>query len=337
MSTRLRRRRQHVQPQAARVTVTDLFGGGGGASEGLRQAGCYVRIAANHLPVAIATHKLNHPDTEHRTDNLLEVDWRTFPYTDMLWASPSCVWHAPAGGRKQPPVEVELKRADPGSIDRATAFAVIAAAEVHLYPVIVVENVTQFLAWSLYPWWLDGLRALGYEVKTLVLDAADFGHAQVRSRLFVVATRGVELDLTLPTVAPVPAAHILDPDLGWGRPVTRRLYVSDQIDQIEAEGVPHLVTYRRNAKPLRADQHPLATITAGGNHHAIATLVDGVPHHRLLSNRECARAQGFPDTYQFLGNRKDVKKLIGNAVPVGIARWFGTRIAEALDSEQFAA
>ncbi|MDQ0376536.1 DNA cytosine methyltransferase [Amycolatopsis thermophila] len=317
------------------ISATDLFGGGGGASEGLRQAGLHVAVAANHLPIAIATHKLNHPETEHRTENLLEVDWRTFPWTEVLWASPSCVWHARSGGRKRPPAEVELKRADPGAIDRATAFAVIAAAEVHRYPVIVVENVTEFLAWSLYRWWLDGLRALGYTVETLVLDAADFGHAQNRPRLFIVATRGIKLDLTLPDIAPVTAADILDPDLG--RPVTRRLYVSDQIEQIDTEGVTHLVTYRRNAKPLRADRHQLATITAGGNHHAIATIVDGVPHHRMLSNRECARAQGFPDTYQFLGNSKDVKKLIGNAVPVGIARWFGERAAAALDPYDLAA
>lgn len=309
---------------------TDLFSGGGGSSEGLRRAGWHVQVAANHWPVAVATHRLNHPDTEHHTANLSEVDWRTFPRTLGLWASPSCVWHARSGGRTRPPVEVERQRADTGAIDRATAFAVIAAAEVHLYPVIVVENVVEFLAWSLYPWWLDGLRALGYTVTTLVLDAADFGHAQHRKRLIVVATRGVDVDLTPPVVPPVVAADILDDDPG--RPVTRRLYVSEQIERIDVDGVPHLVTYRRHAHPRRADRHPLATITAGGNHHAVATLVDGVAHHRMITNRECARAQGFPDTYQFLGTRAEVKRQIGNAVPVGIAHWIGTRATDALDT-----
>ncbi|MEU4576126.1 DNA cytosine methyltransferase [Nonomuraea sp. NPDC023979] len=317
------------RPLTAGPTATDLFAGGGGSTTGLGKAGLRVVIAANHWPTALATHRLNHPDVEHRSDNLSEVDWRTFPSTDLLWASPSCVWHCRAGGRRRPPAEVERLRADAGAIDRATAFAVIAAAEVHKYPVVIIENVPEFLDWTLFPWWLGGLHLLGYKTSEMILDAADFGHAQHRRRLFIVATLdGINVDLDLPTMPRVPASAILDEDPG--KLVTRRLYVSDQIEQIAEEGVPHLVTYRRNAKPRRADQHQLATITAGGNHHAVATVRDGKSWHRLVSNRECARAQGFPDDYQFVGTGKEVKRLIGNAVPVGIAQFLGERAAAAL-------
>lgn len=317
------------------LSATDLFAGGGGMSEGLRQAGLHVAIAANHWPLAVATHKLNHPDTEHSGEGLAEVDWRTFPRTDVLAAAPSCVWHSLAGGRKQLPLEEELQRQDEGAIDRATALAVIAAAEVHRYPAILVENVPEFRRWVLFPWWLEGLRALGYTVETLVLNAKDFGHAQHRKRLFVVATRGVDIDLTLPAIAPVYASSILEPSIG--EPVTRRLYVSPQIEEITEAGVPHLVTYRKNAHAHRADRSQLATVTAGGNHHAVATIVDGVPHHRLLSNDECALAQGFPSGYRFLGKPSEVKRQIGNATPVGIARFFGQRIAAALGDLEIAA
>ena len=163
----------------------------------------------------------------------------------------------------------------------------------------------------------------------MILDAADFGHAQRRRRLFILATRdGLTVDLTPPAIRPVHAAAILDTD--DGRPVTRRLYIAGQLEQITMDDVPHLVTYRRNAKARRADAHQLATITAGGNHHGLAVRRGGALHHRMLSNRECARAQGFPDSYRFAGTKKDVKKQIGNAVPVGIARWFGERLTTAL-------
>lgn len=309
-------------------TATDLFSGGGGSSEGLRRAGFKIRIAANHNPLAIATHRLNHPDTEHRQKDLSEVDWRTFPSTSILWGSPSCIWHARTGGRKPQPVEVELQRDDPGSIDRATAFAIIEAAEVHRYRAVIVENVPEFESWVLFNWWLDGMRTLGYAVQTKIIDAADLGAPQNRKRWFGVFTRDLDVDLTIPTVPATPASSILDPDPG--RPVTRRLYVADQIDSISEPGIPHLVTYRRHAKARRADQHPLATITAGGNHHGVATLTEHGPYHRMVNNRECARGQGFPDRYQFVGTATEVKRQIGNAVCVPVAEFLGRRVLNSV-------
>lgn len=310
------------------LTATDLFAGAGGSSEGLAQAGIDVKACANHWPTAVATHAANHPGAEHHTANLSETDFRIFPSTDVLWASPSCVWHARSGGRKRPPAERERLRADAGAIDRATAFAVIAAAEVHRYPVVLVENVPEFAAWSLFDWWVSGMEALGYRYQAVVIDAYDVGEAQHRVRWFGTFTLGAPLDLTLPAVERRHADAILDADPGRER--TRPLYVDDQLDQIDQVDVPHLVTWRRNARARRADLHPLATVTAGGNHHGVATRTAGGVRYRMLTPRERARAQGFPDHYRFTGTQRDVVKQIGNAVPVRVARFLGERAAVSL-------
>lgn len=307
-------------------TATDLFAGAGGSSEGLRQAGYDVLLAVDCDATALATHALNHERSEHRLVDLTRETFDDYPRTDLLWASPSCRWHAKARSRKRVCADVERQRADDGSIDRAMAFAIVEAARVCRYPTILVENVVDFAAWSLLPEWIYSLHDLGYRTSEYILDAAWFGHAQWRERWFCIATLGAEPILpALGLDEPACAASVLDDDPG--QPMTRRLYVSDQVDEIELSDVPHLVMYRRHAHPLRADRHPLATVTAGGNHHAIATLIDGVPHHRMVRNRECARAQGFPDSYRFVGNQTQVKRQIGNAVAVGVARWLGQLVA----------
>ncbi|MGV9668381.1 DNA cytosine methyltransferase [Nocardia niigatensis] len=326
------------------LTATDLFAGGGGSSEGLRQAGYDVLIAANHWQTAVDTHKANHPGTEHRLANLSETDFRSFPRTDIAWISPSCVWHARSGGRKQPPVQAELRRADEGSIDRATAFAVIAATEVHAYQAVIVENVTEFMGWSLYNWWLDGMTQLGYKHQVVTLNSADVGPnpvAQNRIRFYALFTRHGDVDLHVDPVQRTPATAILDPDLGELK--TRHGYVASQVAEIGVRDVPHLTVYRNHGRARRADQHQLATVTAGGNHHGLATVTDAGVYRRLLNNRERARAQGFPDDYVFHGksvpvikNGKrryidEVRVQIGNAVSVNVARWFGERIAAALE------
>lgn len=329
---------------ATGYTATDCFSGGGGSTHGLQQAGIKVVIAANHWSTAILTHRSNHPDVEHVQANLSETDFRTFPRTDIAWFSPSCVWHARSGGRKKPPPEVERLRADEGSIDRATAFAVIAATEVHRYEIVAVENVAEFLDWTLFSWWLDGMTIQGYKHQIVTLDSADIGPDPVpqrRKRVYILFTRvdAADIDLTVDQVDRTPASAILLPDRG--KLVTRRMYVTPQFEEITEPHVPHLVTYRNHAHARRADRHQLATITSGGNHHAVATLdAAGRVYHRWLTNLERARAQGFPDSFVFHGGHRvingkrvdEVRTQIGNAVSVNVAKWLGHRIVAALNT-----
>ncbi len=49
-------------------------------------------------------------------------------------------------------------------------------------------------------------------------------------------------------------------------------------------------------------------------------------HFRMLQPRELARAQGFPDDYEFAGGKAAATKLIGNAVPVNTAQALCTEL-----------
>ena len=54
---------------------------------------------------------------------------------------------------------------------------------------------------------------------------------------------------------------------------------------------------------------------------------------RIVSIRECARAQGFRDSDQFYGSLQDKYRQIGNAVPPPIGRALGIAILEAYDGK----
>jgi len=53
-------------------------------------------------------------------------------------------------------------------------------------------------------------------------------------------------------------------------------------------------------------------------------LIDGDPYYldirfRMLHPHELSLAQGFPTDYQFMGNKTEIVKQIGNAVPCPVA------------------
>lgn len=75
---------------------------------------------------------------------------------------------------------------------------------------------------------------------------------------------------------------------------------------------------------------PSYTITTYFNRPGNGTYVHPV-HDRVLSVREAARFQSFPDNYLFCGNKTNTLKQVGNAVPVLMAFNLGKNIREKTD------
>src|SRR5690242_5304548 len=98
------------------MIAVDLFSGAGGFTCGAAMAGVPVAFAANHWPLAVETHKLNHPTTQHVCQDLRQADWTALPKYDLLLASPACQGHSTAS---QP------QRRQYHDAMRATAWAVV--------------------------------------------------------------------------------------------------------------------------------------------------------------------------------------------------------------------
>eukprot|EP00795_Rhopilema_esculentum_P006330 gene6330-11763_t len=52
--------------------------------------------------------------------------------------------------------------------------------------------------------------------------------------------------------------------------------------------------------------------------------------HRVVSVRECARSQGFPDSFRFFGSILDKHRQVGNAVPPPMAFWIAEEIKKCI-------
>jgi DNA (cytosine-5)-methyltransferase 1 len=156
------------------LTATDGFCGAGGSSEGLESVpGVRVVMAANHDPLAVATHNHNLPHADHECADLSQVDFRRYPATDLLWMSPDCTDHSQAK-------KTELKKGEKAQRSRATMFDVARALDVGTrrrkpYLAFFVENVVEVHKWVFFPMWQEMLRAAEYCIHEVSFNSA---HAQ---------------------------------------------------------------------------------------------------------------------------------------------------------------
>jgi len=194
-----------------KIVAVDLFCGGGGFSTGLALA-CEelehdVRlIAVNHWTKAIQTHKQNHPWAEHHNAKVEELHPPAIvgdDDLDLLVAGPECTHFSSARGGK--PVN-EQKRASP--------WHVVDWIQKTRPTNVLVENVPELKSWGpidedgqptrngeTFRAWVDSIHSLGYSVGWKVLNAADYGDATTRERLFVVARRNRKATHPTPTHA----------------------------------------------------------------------------------------------------------------------------------------
>lgn len=306
------------------LRAIDLFAGWGGLTLGAEDAGVEVVWAANHWPLAVTTHRMNHPGAAHSCQDLQQADWTTLPDYEILLAAPACQGHSTASQPRRRPHHDAL---------RATAMAVIDCADVTEPKAIVVENVPAFTSWRLYGWWREGLERLGYTLDVRQLTASRFGVPQRRKRLFIVATRhGVKV----PTLIPSDTEPAFEPCLDYVEDESWKLVskappgVQERIRRSRVRhGSRFLTQHTRDHYGVSLNE-PIRTITTAPCHW---NLVDG-NRYRSLTGRELARGQGFPDHFVWpeTATVDEVTQGIGNAVPPPLAAKVVGAVAEALVS-----
>lgn len=159
------------------LTCGSLFTGGGGADTGLALAG-YRPVFGIEYDDAIAS--VARANGHHViTSGVEDVDYRTMPRVDLLWASPECkeFSRAKIGGQE-------------GETQHGQADAICRAIEALQPPCFVLENVVGYRRSASLARIVATLDRLGYMTDIQHVNAANMGVPQTRVRLILRAVRG---------------------------------------------------------------------------------------------------------------------------------------------------
>lgn len=317
-------------------TVVDLFCGAGGFSEGFRMSGFTTILGVDvHAPSA-ATFARNHQQSTVIMGDVRKVSSRLVK---------DCI-----GGRRVDVVTAGVpcqgfsnsnrKRHD--GDERNFLFQEFIRVVKMLEPrAVVLENVSSLRAAAAGGFAraiLDAVTEAGFKTDHAVLNAVDYGVPQRRRRVFFVGTKEGAFRWPPPSHGnglhpPVTVRQAFDglpvagcADRPTGHEAPRHPAATVERIRRTAPGDP---LYPRFRQRIRLDPDaPSPTQVAGG--------IRPQPQHahpwedRGLTLRELCRLQGFPDTYEIIGDVTQARLQVGNAVPPPLAAAIGRSFMEVL-------
>jgi DNA (cytosine-5)-methyltransferase 1 len=181
---------------------------------------------------------------------------------------------------------------------------------------------------------LNELKDCGYTITPHLYKFEDYGIPQKRHRIIIV---GIRNDLNIEFKVPKPSyvkktakealslpitslnnepskqSSIVTERLSW-IPEGKNVWwpILPEHLKLNTKGVKMSLMYKR----LKADE-PAYTVTGSGGG---GTSMYHWSENRALTNRERARLQTFPDSFEFIGTKEEVRKQIGMAVPPDAAK-----------------
>lgn len=317
-------------------SLISLFCGGGGLDVGLGFAGFKSRVASDITPAFVDTVTANLTHSKGLPKDALKLTAEELltlagsDEIDLVAAGPPCQSFSVLGRRgalEDPRGKLALKYFELVSEIKPRAF--------------IFENVPGLINVNKGRDWEQLLefakKKTGYHLHVTRLNAVTFGVPQQRERVVIVGFR-YETTFTFPENGP----SGLGKDLFDGVPSPSR-WALENIDELPNHEIrPHGATVReRYSKILpggrdktdhtdRIDpDRPSRTVLVG------SSAGGGRPHihpfeHRVITVREGARLQSFPDWYVFKGKNTLQYRQIGNAVPPLLAYEIGLKIANSL-------
>jgi DNA (cytosine-5)-methyltransferase 1 len=295
------------------MKILDLFSGCGGLSLGFEQAGLPIQTAFDFWPSAVKTYELNftHPIELLDLSTPEAATYIAGLQADIIIGGPPCQDFSSAGKRDE----------NLGRGDLSVAFAQIVAQSQPSY--FVMENVDRIIKSKKLVESKQVFQDAGYKMFAIVLDASFCGVPQSRKRFFLFGSKDLN---------PIMLEAIIQKNMS-SRPMTVREYMGNRLSIDHYYRHPR--SYQRRA--IFSVDEPSPTIR-GVNR----PIPNGYPGHpgdpvpissavRPLTFEERAEIQTFPPDFKFWGNKSEREQQIGNAVPVKLAKFVATCLAQYIE------
>lgn len=308
---------------SAPLTAVELFAGAGGLALGAERAGFAHAALYEWDGDSCATLRRNRPAWRVVEADVHDVNFTTHAGVDLVAGGPPCQPFSTAGRR-------ELDKDDRDMFPEA-----IRAVKEARPRAVLFENVTGLVKGDALAY-LEGyvmrrLRELGYAAEWRVLNAADYGVPQARKRVITVAFhRDVGARWQWPAPTHGRAALLAAWDEGRvPDPFVPRRTVRDALAGLPPHEPPDPSAIEGGGSFVMVHNldAPAWTITT---RWTSALLREPARRLRLLSIRELARLQTFPDDWRFAGTNDAQLRQIGNAVPPALAHALMAALARAL-------
>ena len=300
------------------MRYVDLFCGAGGASCGLVRAGWECVGAADADADALAVYARNFPthpahalDLSRPLPAALAKSWKRSLRDGALWASSPCT-------------DFSTANATPRTDGSRSGLTLVLAEHVRrLRPAwLLFENVPRAESSAEFEALVDTLDRLRYDVCYGVVNALDFGLAQSRKRLFLLAARDGDACAAWDRFATPRRAH-----------ATMRECFSKANVAVPAPFVYFQAPNEANRRSVWSVDAPAPTVRAIIRPFRDSyrfTPKDPTHDRRKVFAATCehlAALQGFPRWFVFLGGQTACATAIGNAVPPPMA----SAVARAVD------
>ena len=183
---------------------------------------------------------------------------------------------------------------------------------------------------------------IGYSVKMKLLNSANYGVPQKRERVIFIGTRNdLNIDINYPE-----ETHNRDGNNGKLKWVSVKEAIDDLKDLPEDESIQQIYTKHNDKFIEKIEKTPQGksvnpkyteaffrcdedkpSNTVKENHGGVFIHYE---KHRVMTPRELARLQSFPDDFIFKGSKSSMLVQLGNAVPCGLSSAIAKEVLNAL-------